>query len=150
MRTLHRLSDKTLAKYQQIVESGGKLTPRQKRALEGHALITNSQVVEALLRPDNAECRIEHSGSRAGEPPALTGKSPPLWWGEQSREYKIIELPRPSIENDQGTSLLSEIEIELNKAKKEGWEVVMQANRSAFSDDGTMLLLRREKKADES
>lgn len=68
----------------------------------------------------------------------------PIW------EYKIIELPRPSIENDQGTSLLSEIEVELNKAKKEGWEVIMQANRSAFSGDGTMLLLRREKKADES
>ncbi len=58
-RTLRRLSDKTLAKYQQIIESGGELTPRQKRALEGHALITNSQVVEALLRPDNADLEEE-------------------------------------------------------------------------------------------
>lgn len=53
MITLRRLSDKTLAKYQQIVESGGELTPRQKRALESHALITNRPLVEALLRPDN-------------------------------------------------------------------------------------------------
>ncbi|OPZ87138.1 MAG: hypothetical protein BWY76_00610 [bacterium ADurb.Bin429] len=50
--SLRRLSGATLAKYQRIIESGGELTPRQKRALDGHALITNDRFIEALLRPD--------------------------------------------------------------------------------------------------
>lgn len=53
--SIRRLSDATLAKYQRIIAEGGTLTPRQKRALEGHALITNRTFVDALLRPDRRE-----------------------------------------------------------------------------------------------
>jgi len=53
--SIRRLSDKTLAKYQQIIADGGELTPRQKKALQGHALITNTEFIEALLRPDLKE-----------------------------------------------------------------------------------------------
>lgn len=53
--SIRRLSDATLAKYQRIIAEGGTLTPRQKQALEGHALITNDRFVAALLRPDKTQ-----------------------------------------------------------------------------------------------
>ena len=48
--SIRKLSDKTLEKYRKIIDDGGELTPRQIKALDGHALITNSAFVEALLR----------------------------------------------------------------------------------------------------
>ena len=53
--SIRRLSDATLAKYQRIIDEGGELTPRQKRELEGHALITNDRFVTVLLRPDKVQ-----------------------------------------------------------------------------------------------
>ena len=53
--SIRRLTDKTLQKYQAIIADGGELTGRQKKALEGHCLITNTDFVEALLRPDKAQ-----------------------------------------------------------------------------------------------
>lgn len=38
--SLRRLSDKTLEKYQKIIESGEDLTPRQIKNLESHNLMT--------------------------------------------------------------------------------------------------------------
>jgi hypothetical protein len=38
--SLRRLSEKTLKKYQDIIESGGELTPRQKANLRSHQMMT--------------------------------------------------------------------------------------------------------------
>jgi len=53
--SIRRLSDATLAKYQRIIAEGGELTPRQKQALEGHALITDRAFVDALLQSGKRE-----------------------------------------------------------------------------------------------
>jgi hypothetical protein len=58
--SIRRLSDATLTKYQRILAEGGELTPRQKRALEGHALITDRAFVNALLRPDKPQEIADH------------------------------------------------------------------------------------------
>jgi len=38
-----------------IIAEGGELTPRQKRAMEGHALITDRAFVDALLQSGKRE-----------------------------------------------------------------------------------------------
>lgn len=55
--SIRRLSDATLAKYQRIIDAGGELTPRQKRALEGHMLIADRVLVTALLQ-SNKNCEV--------------------------------------------------------------------------------------------
>jgi hypothetical protein len=75
--SIRRLTEATLAKYTAIINDGGELTARQRKALEGHAMITNDKFVEALLRPDLAE--KQWPPEDATIPPARTVNPTPAY-----------------------------------------------------------------------